>query len=185
MDWHLPARWRAHVFHPTDPAVPGRHHAWAYSPPRWAAALVAGLAAAAVLMVLDFLWSVTVNNDSPWRTAHAIAALVMGPQVLASTAFALDVIVISMVVHYLLGMAFGVALALLIEGFHYERQAGMMQWIAVAFGAVLYLFNFHVMAWFFPWMADLRSWATLIGHLVFAMTAAFVYWKLGRPEAAL
>jgi hypothetical protein len=53
------------------------------------------------------------------------------------------------------------------------------------FGAVLYVFNFHGMVYFFPWMTEMRGWSNFAAHLVFGVVAAVAYWRLeGRPEAA-
>ena len=46
--------------------------------PDWAVGLVAGLAAGAVLMVLDLLWSTVVEGGGPWRTSHMIAPVFTG-----------------------------------------------------------------------------------------------------------
>ena len=59
----------------------------------------------------------------------------------------------------------------------------MLQTIGVVFGSALYLFNFHAMAAFFPWMADLRGWSTFIGHLVFGLTVVLAYPWLERRGA--
>jgi hypothetical protein len=52
------------------------------------------------------------------------------------------------------------------------------------FGLLLYLLNFYIISALFPWFADMRSWATLIAHLIFGMAASLMYMKLERPEFA-
>jgi hypothetical protein len=79
-----------------------------------------------------------------------------------------------------LGIVFGLVLAAVIAGFHYEANPGVLQLIGVVFGSALYLLNFHGMAYFFPWMAELRGWATFIGHLVFGLTVVMTYRQLHR-----
>ena len=54
----------------------------------------------------------------------------------------------------------------------------MMQIIGAAFGLVIYAVNFYALAPLFPWFADLRGWSALIGHVVFGISAALIYWKL-------
>ena len=51
------------------------------------------------------------------------------------------------------------------------------------FGAALYVLNFHGMSSLFPWMTELRGWASLIGHLVFGMTVALTYPALERRRS--
>lgn len=156
-------------------------HAWRTRQPDWAAAITAGLIAGALLMVLDLLWSVSVAGGSPWRTSHLIAAIVMGPETLQqSSTFSIAVVAIALATHYLLGIVFGVVLAFIIAGFHYEANPGVLEVIGLVFGAGLYLVNFHAMANFFPWMAELRGWAAFIAHLVFGLTIVLAYPWLER-----
>jgi peptidoglycan/LPS O-acetylase OafA/YrhL len=53
-----------------------------------------------------------------------------------------------------------------------------------AFGLVLYLINFFVFIYWFPWLAELRGWATIAAHLAFGVVAALLYWKLGERQRA-
>lgn len=155
-------------------------HAWHARRPDWAAAVTSGLIGGAVLMVLDLLWSVAVSGDSPWRTSHLIAATVMGQDVLQSSEFSFGVVALALAVHYVLGIVFGLVLAIIIAGFHYESNPGVLEVIGMVFGAGLYLVNFHAMSTFFPWMAELRGWAAFIAHLVFGLSVAMTYPWLER-----
>lgn len=153
---------------------------WSMRAPDWAAAAVAGLAASAVLMVLELLWAATVGETSPWAVSRMVAAIVMGPGVLESSAFAIAPVGVALVIHYLLGVFSGIVIGILIAGLHVETSLGMIQLIGGLFGAVIYLVNFHGLAQILPWFADLSGWATFIGHIVFGMVAALIYWKLSR-----
>jgi hypothetical protein len=162
-------------------------HQWRRRLPDWPAAVGSGLVAGAVLMVLELLWSATVTTSvaggNPWRASHQIAAIVLGQQALQSSAFNLGVVAVALATHYVLGVVFAVILAVIIDGFHYESSPGMLQLFGVVFGAALYLLNFHVMSNFFPWIAEMRGWATFIGHLVFGLTVALTYPALERRRA--
>jgi len=162
-------------------------HQWRRRLPDWPAAVGSGLVAGAVLMVLELLWSATVSTSvgggNPWRTSHQIAAMLLGPQTLQSSAFSFGVIAVALATHYVLGVVFAIILAVIIDGFHYESSPGMLQLFGVVFGAALYLLNFHGMSNFFPWIAELRGWATFIGHLVFGLTVALTYPALERHRA--
>jgi hypothetical protein len=155
-------------------------HDWERRWPDWTAAAVAGFVAGAVLMVLELLWAATMSGESPWMISRMVAAITMGPGTLDSGAFSLGVVAVAMLTHYVLGVVFATILAIVIAGFHYDTSAAMMVALGAVFGFGLYLFNFHGMSLFFPWMAELRGWATLIAHLVFGMTAAVLYWKFDR-----
>lgn len=57
---------------------------WAWRAFDGSAAAVAGLAAGAVLMVLDLCWPLTFGDGNQWATSNKVAALVLGQQVLQS-----------------------------------------------------------------------------------------------------
>ena len=155
-------------------------HYWTRRAPDWQAAVVAGLAAAAVLMVLELVWSASVGDAGPWNVSRKIAAILMGPEVLQSSAFGLAPVALALVTHYALGVFSGVVIGIIIAGFHWETSVGMMLAIGAAVGSVIYVVNFHALAQFYSWFVDLRGWDTFIGHLVFGMSAALIYWKLSR-----
>lgn len=138
-------------------------------------------------MVLELLWSGTVSTavsgGNPWKAPHQIAAIVLGPETLQGAGFDLGVIAVALLTHYVLGIVFAVVLAFVIDGFHYETSYGMLQLIGVVFGTLLYLINFYGMSYFFPWIAEMRGWATYIGHLVFGMTVALTYPALERRRS--
>ncbi|HSV71625.1 MAG TPA: hypothetical protein VLI72_16075 [Methylibium sp.] len=163
-----------------DLHLPSYH--WEHRLPHWPAAAVAGLVAGAVLMLLDLLWSALILGESPWRTSHLIAAIVLGPDALASAEFGLGVVSAALVTHYVLGVVFGLALAFIVAGFHWDAQPAVMLGAGALFGLALYVLDFHVMTQFFPWFAELRGWPTFIAHLVFGVVAALLYWKL-NPQA--
>ncbi len=158
-------------------------HYWTRRAPDWTAAVVAGIGAGAVLMVLELLWAATLGDIGPWRISRMVAALVMGPGVLGSSDFSLGLVTLALITHYAMGIASGLVIGVVIAGFHYESSLGMMLVIGAAFGAVIYMVNFHAVSWIFPWFSELRGWGTLIGHLVFGMAAALIYWTLSRRSA--
>ena len=151
--------------------------------PDWPAAAVAGLASGAVLMVLELFWSTLVSGGSPWAASHLVAAIVLGPDTLQSSDFSLGVVAVALTAHYVLGIAFGLVLAAIIAPFRRDSHVGMVLLAGAVFGALLYLLNFYGMVYFFPWFVDWRGAATLVTHLIFGTTAAFLYWKLDRHGA--
>lgn len=157
-------------------------HRWVARQPDWAAAAVAGFGAGGILMVLELLWEAMATGRDPWLTSRMIAALVMGWDVLQSGGYSLNVLVSALAVHYVLGIAFGVLLAAIIAPFHLDSSVGMVLLTGAVFGAVLYLFNFYVMASAFNWFADLRGWPTLVSHVLFGMAAAYIYNVMERRK---
>jgi hypothetical protein len=160
---------------------------WQGRRPDWIAAAVAGFLAGAVLMVLEAVWTLmvgnAVGNGDPWLTSRMLAAMVLGSGVLERTGFSLGIVVLALVIHYLLGILFGLVLAALVTEFHGEGRPGAMETIGAVFGALLYLFNFYLMSYAFPWFVQMRGWATFMAHLIFGISAALLYWKLARQSA--
>jgi hypothetical protein len=162
-------------------------HHWERRAPDWLAAAVAGLAAGAVLMVLELAWAALFGGAGPWRISQLVAALVLGPGTLQVSPYHFDAVVVMLALstHYLLGVGFGMVLGFILAGFHYDTSLAAMQLIGAAFGLLLYLLNFFVLTQLFPWFAELRGWATFMAHLIFGVSAALLYWKLARRGVGL
>jgi hypothetical protein len=157
-------------------------HRWERRAPDWLAAVVAGFAAGAVLMVLELAWTALAGSDGPWRISQLVAALLLGPGTLQVSPYHFDVgvVVLALSTHYVLGVVFGMVLGFILAGFHYDTSLVAVPLIGAAFGAALYLFNFVALTQLFPWFAELRGWATFASHLVFGVSAALLYWQLAR-----
>ena len=63
--------------------------------PDWPAAAVAGLAAGAILMVLDLFWSTAVMGTGPWITSRRIAAIFMGADTLKASDFSVGTVALA------------------------------------------------------------------------------------------
>jgi len=150
--------------------------------PDWTAAAVAGFAAGAVLMVLELGWVAMFGAEGPWRSSHLVAAIVMGPQTAFTSEFNLLVVGVALATHYVLGVVFGLVLAVLVALLHRERSVGSIEALGLAFGALLYFVDFHAMTGLMPWLIEMRGWATFVGHLAFGLAAALLYWGLRRPR---
>jgi hypothetical protein len=150
--------------------------------PDWAVGLVSGLAAGAVLMVLDLLWSVVVESGGPWRTSHMIAPIFTGADAaqLTEYKFSWGVVAIALAVHYALGMLFGLVLAAVMTPLHLDVTPAKAIVAGIVAGAILYVVNFHLLTQMFPWLAELRGWPSIAANLLFGATAALLYCKLGR-----
>jgi hypothetical protein len=157
-------------------------HRWERRLPDWKVAAVSGFVAGAVLMVLELLWSTFAGSGNPWLATHMVAAILMGPDVLQSADFSLPVVIVALVTHYVLGIAFGLVLAGIIVPYRLDSSIGMILLTGAVFGLVLYLFNFYGMVRVFAWFAELRGLSTLVAHLIFGLVAAAMYWKLEQPQ---
>lgn len=152
--------------------------------PDWTAAAVSGLAAGALLMVVELFWSTMVAGVNPWGTTRMIAAILMGPGVLQTSLFSVGTVAAALVIHFVLGAVLGMILAAIVAPFQLDSSIGMVLLAGAVFGLVVYLFNFHVMTRFFTWFIDARGWHTVVGHMIFGMTAAICYWKLESKDVS-
>jgi hypothetical protein len=148
--------------------------------PDWTAAVVSGFAAGAVLMVLELVWVAMFDAEGPWRSSHLVAAIVLGPQTAFTSEFNLVVVSVALATHYALGIAFGLGLALVVALLHREDSVLSVEVVGLAFGALVYFTNFHVLTFLMPWFIEMRGWATLMAHLVCGLVVAVLYWKLRR-----
>lgn len=151
----------------------------------WTAAAVSGFAAGAVLMVLDLLWSAMFNPHGPWRTSHMIAPIFLGRDAVPASGgeFSVGVVAIALATHYLLGIVFGLVMVAVMAHFALDETPLKAVGAGTAFGAVLYVVNFHILIVFFPWLAELRGADTFAAHLLFGCVAGLLYWRLKRTRA--
>ena len=138
----------------------------------WSGAIYAGLIAGAVFFFLQIflLWAGGLNI--PWEFPQKIAAIVLGPDVLLQPATSgQPTMLVGLVVHMGLSILYTAFLALCIRA----QSTGTAIFIGIGFGLVLYLLNYYVAVALFPWFAEARHWATVVGHAVFGGTSAWVY----------
>ncbi|ABF10822.1 hypothetical protein ACUXAV_002678 [Cupriavidus metallidurans] len=146
--------------------------------PDWTAAAVSGLAAGALLIVVEMFWSTMVAGVHPWGTTRMVAAIVLGRDVLQNSFFSVSTVAAALIIHFVLGAILGCVLCAIIAPFQLDSSVGMSLLVGAVFGLVVYMFNFYVMTSAFPWFVDQRGWHTLVGHLIFGMAIAICYWKL-------
>jgi hypothetical protein len=154
-------------------------HRWAAREPDWVIGALAGFGAGGIVMVLELAFAAAIGAD-PWRTPRLISALVLGSPVLQVGGYSLDVVIAALGVHYLLGTFFGLVLAAIVAPFRLDSSTLMVVVAGAVFGAVLYLFNFHVITGVLEWFAEMRGWTTLLGHVEFGVMAGLLYRMLER-----
>ncbi|HET9652524.1 MAG TPA: hypothetical protein VFP36_10050 [Usitatibacter sp.] len=147
--------------------------------PSAAAAIGAGLIAGTVAFALMQSFAVLVYDESPWKLARMMAAIVRGPQALApQDEFDAAIVALGLGTHYTLSLLYALALA----GVLRELPRDMGPLIGLAFGVTLYLANLHGFTRLFPWFAELRTIDTLVAHAVFGLIAAGAYCGLAWCE---
>jgi hypothetical protein len=134
--------------------------------PDWRAGLKAGLIAGTVFIVLEASLGYLVHGHSPWVKIRMIAAIVLGPGVLAPPAtFHLGIFLVAMLVHYGLSIIYALIGVALLHRFRLlpaTLLGGLL-------GLLLYGINFYGFTIFFPWFAEGRSWTVMFTHIIFGM----------------
>ena len=154
----------------TQPLAKPRLHA--------GAAVIAGLIAGAVFLMLEMLMVPMFLAGSPWGPPRMIAAMVMGPDVLPPPAsFDLVILMVAMMIHIVLSIVLALVFALLAKG----RPMTTTIMVGAVFGLVLYLVNFYGMTAVFPWFAEARNWVSLFAHVMFGVVLGWAYaWRTPR-----
>jgi len=160
----------------------GSRTSWKWRKTDWTAAAVSGLAAGAILMVLDLFWSAYFSPHGPWRTSHMIAPIFTGADSVRTSGFdfSMGVVAISLATHYVLGVVFGLVMSALLVQLKLDRTPGPALSAGAIMGVLLYLINFEALVGFFPWLAAMRGADTLAAHVIFGMVAALLYCRLKR-----
>lgn len=155
---------------------------WSLRETDWRAGAVAGFVAGAVLMVLELLWTAMTNDVGPWRNSQLVAAIVLGQGVarVSGHLFSVEVIAVALATHYALGVVFGMVLGAIATALRLRADLTRMLVLGALFGVALYLFNFYALSRSFPWFEELRGVPTLIGQIVFGITAALLYRRFAR-----
>ena len=145
------------------------------------AALKAGLVAATIALALLQVFAIAIYDESPWRLARMMAALVRGPAVLEpDDEFDAALVAIGTLLHFALALLYALALACLVADAP-RRHATL---IGLAFGAALYFANLYGFTALFPWLKSLRTIDTLMVHMIFGVTVADGYWAFHRTRRA-
>ncbi len=143
----------------------------------WRAAVIAGLLAGALTMLLQMILWVTVTGGSLWTPIYHASALLLGPDSFAP-AGAPDggIVAVGLLVHMLLSLVYTLLLAFIIH------RWGLIVGIVggALFGVALYLINYYSMTYLFPWFFPIRSWLVLAAHIFFGAAAGGIYEALER-----
>ncbi len=144
----------------------------------WSAAILAGLIAGAIFLVLEMTLVPLIGGGSPWGPPRMIAAIAMGEGVLPPPAdFAAVPVMVAMMIHFVLSIIYAVVLAFIVARF------GLVPAVVIGgvFGLLLYLINFYGFTAVFPWFAMARNGISIFAHIVFGVAAAWIYKAMARP----
>ena len=154
----------------SHPEVPERHRI-----SRWGKASFAGVIAGSLFTTVEMFLIGASGRGTIWDPIRLSASIAMGDRAIAqSTPFTFDIFFVGILMHYTLSVLYAVVLGMLVR----KLKMGPSLMAGAAFGLVLYGVHFFALTPMYPWVANARSWIAVAGHLVFGVSAAWVYSRL-------
>lgn len=138
----------------------------------WKAAVIAGLIAGAIFLLVLLVAYPLVTGGTPWTVFRFMGAIILGESVLPPpTTFDAGVVVTAVLLHFILSVIYTLVLAFIVH-----RWGILITVIGGAlFGLALYLINFFTFTMFFPWFYPARAWPFSVVHILFGAIAGGVY----------
>lgn len=138
----------------------------------WRAAVLAGIIAGAVFLLVLLILYPLVTGGTPWTIFRFIGAIVLGSSVLPPpTTFDAGVVITAVLVHFTLSIIYTLVLAFIVHrwGMTVSILGGAL------FGLGLYLINFFTFTLFFAWFYPARAWPFPLVHILFGAVAGGIY----------
>ena len=138
----------------------------------WKAAVLAGLIAGAVFLVVLLIAYPLATGGTPWTIFRFIGAMILGEAVLPPpTSFDAGIVITAVIVHFTLAVLYTLVLAFIVH-----RWRLLVSVIGGAlFGLALYLINFFTFTYFFAWFYPARAWPFSLVHILFGAVAGGIY----------
>ncbi len=148
----------------------------------WKAAIVAGLAAGLVFMMLEMVLVGTIGGQSPWGPPRMIAAIAMGEGVLPPPAtFDMGIMMVAMMVHFPMSIILAAVLGWAISHWRMNLMTSLI--VGTIFGLVVYFVGFYVMTGVFPWFAMARGGIAIFAHAMFGLVLGWTYHVIAKPNS--
>ncbi len=144
-------------------------------------AVIAGLIAGAVFLMLEMIMVPMFMGGSPWGPPRMIAAIVLGKSVLPMppqpVTFDFGVIMAAVILHFILSIIYVVILGWLCR----KLSIGTSMLVGGIFGLALYYINFYGFTAIFPWFEMARNWVSIFSHIMFGLVAVYAFKKIYEP----
>ena len=148
----------------------------------WVRAVISGLLAGLLFLVLEMAMVPLFLGGSPWAPVRLIGAILLGQDVLPPPAsFDATVAVVALIIHLVMSTIYGLIVGALVH----DRETAVALLIGFIFGLVLYFVNFYGFTVIFPWFAQARNWVTIFNHLAFGVATAALYKSLTAGAAEI
>ncbi|MCJ8163220.1 hypothetical protein MKJ04_00090 [Pontibacter sp. E15-1] len=136
------------------------------------AAVLAGIIAGLIFLVLEMVMVPLFLGGSPWGPPRMIGAIALGKGVLPPPAtFDIGVVLVAIVLHMILSIVYAAVIGFLVKGMTLTKALA----VGAVIGLVIYFVNFYVMTGIFPWFAMARNWVSAFAHVSFGIGAAWAY----------
>ncbi len=147
---------------------------------QWRIAVVAGLCAGTVFLVLDILYLTLVKHLEPWVFFRYAASLVLGERVVPPPpGFDAGIVLVGLLVNYVLAILYAFILASIIH--RWGLLVGVIG--GALFGAAIYFINLYTFTLIFPWFYALHSVPFLVSTILFGIVAGGVYELLDYDDS--
>jgi hypothetical protein len=145
------------------------------------AAVEAGVAGGALLLLIWMFLVSLPRFGTPWAMPRMVAALILGRDALMPTNLAngILIVLVGLLVHFVLSALYALPLAAVVQ--RWAWSAAVLA--GVAWGLFLYLFNFSTPAETFEWFSPTRGWLNLFGHMAYGGLAGWSYERFALPRA--
>ncbi len=148
----------------------------------WKAAIIAGLVAGLVFMMLEMVLVGTIGGQSPWGPPRMIAAMVMGKDVLPPPAtFNMGIMMVAMMIHFLTSIILAAVLGWAISHWRMNLMTSLI--VGTIFGLVVYFVDFYLMTAVFPWFAMARGGIAIFAHAMFGLVLGGTYYAIAKPSS--
>ncbi|MCM2264605.1 MAG: hypothetical protein NDI73_05370 [Desulfuromonadales bacterium] len=144
----------------------------------WTAAILSGIIAGAVFLILALALVPVILGGSPWELPRMIAAIVLGAGVLTPATFNIGIVLTAVGLHFVLSVVYAIIFALIFS----RLQLGPALLAGLGAGLVLYVVNFYGFTVLYPWFATARNWVVILDHLVFGVVTAWSYVAIIRSH---
>lgn len=146
---------------------------------RWTKGGFVGLIAGALFLMVEMLLLELFKQADIWTPVRLSASITLGNRAVAIAApLTTDIVFVGLLMHFILSIWYAVVLGLLIR----KLKPGMATLAGAVFGVLLYVFHFYGLVAIYPWVANARGWIVVVAHLVFGMSAGWIYSHLHTRE---
>jgi hypothetical protein len=145
----------------------------------WGAALLAGLFAGGVFLLLELLATWVFGAGSPFGPAHVTLQGLLGREATAGGPNG-GLVLAAFFLHFSLAIFLTLVLARVVHTW----RMGMALVVSMVLGYLLYFLNVHLFAYMLPVLGTARDVFLLVNYVLFGVSGAWAYKRLQQHFAA-